>query len=228
MKKLFIFIISAAIIAISGCKKNDITPQPDKPFVITDHFVAGTNTQKTGSRYTSVYFIQFLENNKALFIASSASNLEGTYTLTDSTLLFEVTGGNARTAKFTLDKHKKITSAYYTGNGPVEYEATAELLPITATNELAGKTFKGEEFKMGEVSNRQGLIYNFNRAGTTTYGSGTDAAAMDNTATNYTLIGGSGFKSVNGSTTELGFISNKKLTVFRLSGLYYYGKYDQQ
>jgi hypothetical protein len=54
------------------------------------------------------------------------------------------------------------------------------------------------------------------------FGSGQDAATIDNTANNYTLIGGSGFKYVNGSTVEMGFVSEKKLTVFRSSGLFYY------
>ncbi|WP_300603978.1 hypothetical protein [Niabella sp.] len=228
MKKIVSVMMLAGIAAAGGCKKKEIITAPDKPFAITGHFVAGTNTQKTGSKYTSVYFIRFLEGNKALFIASAATDLEGTYALTDSSLLFEVTGSNARTAKFTLNKNKQITSAYYSGSGPVEYEATAELLPITGTNELAGKIFKGDEFKMGASSNRAGLIYSFNKAGASTYGSGTDAGAIDNTATSYTLIGGSGFKSVNGSTTELGFVSDKRLTVFRSSGLFYYGTYDQQ
>jgi hypothetical protein len=220
-------ILIACIVAFSSCKKNEAEPEPAKPFVITDHFVAGTLSQKSGTKYTSVFFIQLLEGNKALFINSSSTNLVGTYTLTETELVFEVTGGNARIARFTLDKGKKITSAYYKAL-TTEYDATGELLPVKETNELAGKTYKGEEFKMGEISNRPGLIYSFNKAGTTTYGSGVDAAAIDNAANSYTLIGGSGFKYLNGSNVELGFVSNKKLTVFRSGGLFYYGKYDQQ
>jgi hypothetical protein len=219
--------LTACIIAFSSCKKdNEAEPEPARPFVITDHYVAGTLTQKSGTKYTSVFFIQLLEDNKALFINSSSNNLVGTYTLTETELVFEVTGGNARIARFTLDKDKKITSAYYKAL-TTEYDATGELLPVKETNELAGKTFKGDEFKIGEVSNRAGLVYSFNKAGTTTYGSGT-AAPIDNTTNSYTLIGGCGFKYVSGSNVELGFVSNKKLTVFRSSGLYYYGKYDQQ
>jgi len=228
MKKSLPLAILAGIVAVSGCKKNDTAPGPEKAFVITNYFVAGTNTQATGSRYTSVYFIQFLENNKALFIGTASDNLEGIYRLTGDSLIFEVTGGNARTARFFLDKDKKIASAYYKGNGPVEYEAAARLLPVTANNELAGKTFKGDEFKMGEIPYRSGLIYRFGKAGSNTYGTGTDASVIDNAANNYTLIGGSGFKSVNGTITELGFVADQRLTVFRSGGLYYYGKYDQQ
>lgn len=216
------------IMGFASCKKeNAAEADLAKPFTITDHFVAGTLAQKTGTKYNSVYFIQLLDDNKALFINSSSTNLVGTYTLSETELVFEVTGGNARIARFTLDKDKKITSAYYKAL-TTEYDATGELLTVKETNELAGKKFKGEEFKMGEISNRAGLVYSFNKAGTTTYGSGTEATAIDNTVNNYTLIGGNGFKYVNGTAVELGFVSNKKLTVFRSSGLYYYGKYDQQ
>jgi heat shock protein HslJ len=226
--KTLSLILTACLLAFSSCKKkNDAEPEPAKPFVITNHFVAGTLSQKSGTKYTSVFFIQLLEDNKALFINTSSNNLVGTYTLSETELVFEVTGGNARIAKFTLDKDKKITSAYYKAL-TTEYDATGELLPVKETNELAGKNFKGEEFKMGEISNRPSLTYSFNKAGTTSFGSGIDATAIDNTTNNYTLIGGSGFKYVNGSTVELGFVSNKKLTVFRSSGLFYYGKYDQQ
>ncbi|PST83679.1 hypothetical protein C7T94_14200 [Pedobacter yulinensis] len=212
---------------MSGCKKDaDSQHDQPKPFAITEHFVAGTLTQKSGTKYTSVFFIQLLEDNKALFVNSASTNLTGTYTLTETELTFEVTGGNARIARFNLDKDKRITSAYYKALA-TEYDATGELLSVRETNELAGKSFKGVEFKMGEVSNRPGLIYSFNKGGTTTYGSGTDSKTIDNTLNNYTPIGGSGFKYVSGNSVELGFLSGKKLTVFRSSGLYYYGKYDQ-
>lgn len=221
-----LFIILSVTFMSSGCKKDHHHEEaiPEKPFVITEHYIAGTLTQKTGSKYTSVFFIQLLKDNKATFINSSATNLSGTYTLTDTELIFEVTGGNARIAKFTLDKDKKVTAAYYKAL-TMEYEATGELLPVKESNELAGKTFKGEEYKMGEASNRTGLSYSF---GTTAYGSGTDITTIDKTTNNYTLIGGSGFKYVNGSNVELGYVSDKKLTVFKVSGLYYYGKYTQQ
>lgn len=225
-KKIPLLLLALTTI-FSSCDKDKTQPEPAKPFQITDYFVAGTLTQKSGSKYTSVFFIQLLEDNKAMMINSSSTNLAGTYTLTDNELTFEVTGGNARMAKFTLDADKKVTSAYYKAL-TTEYDATAELLSVNESNELAGKTFKGEEFKMGQVSNRLGVIYSFNKAGTTTYGSGTDAVTIDNSTNNYTLIGGRGFKHLNGITVELGFISNKKLTVFRSSGLFYYGSYDQQ
>lgn len=227
--KLIVTAALAAAVTLTSCNRGDDndTSDPVKPFDITEHFVAGTITQKTGSKYSSVFFIQFLEDNRALFINSGANNLVGNYKLTQDSLIFKVEGGNARTAKFALDKDHKITSSYYTAHTSLQYDTKGELLASVSGNDLAGKTFKGEEFKMGDVSNRQ-VIYSFNKTGATTYGSGTDAAAIDNTAGNYTLIGGKGFKAINGSTTELGYLSGKTLTVFKVSGLYYYGKYDQQ
>lgn len=222
-----ILALATCLLIFNSCKKtNDEVPEPTKPFVITENFVAGTLTSRSGTKSTSVFFIQLLEDNKALFINSSSNNLAGTYTLTDTELTFEVTGGNARIARFTLDKDKKVTSAYYKAL-TMEYDATGELLPVKTTNELAGKVFKGDEYKMGDVLFRQALVYNFASTGTS-YGSGTDAGAIVNTDNTYTLIGGSGFKYQSGSTTELGFVSGKRLTVFRSSGLSYYGKYDQQ
>ncbi|WP_345952657.1 hypothetical protein [Mucilaginibacter sp. PAMB04168] len=219
--------LTACLLIFSSCKKNnDEAPAPAKPFAITDNFIAGTLTSRSGTKSTSVFFIQLLEDNKALFINSSSTNLTGTYTLTDTELTFEVTGGNARIARFALDKDKKVTSAYYKAL-TMEYDATGELLPVKTTNELAGKVFKGDEYKMGDLLFRSALVYNFANT-STSYGSGTDVGTIVNTANTYTLIGGSGFKYQSGSTTELGFVSGKRLTVFRSSGLSYYGKYDQQ
>ena len=225
-----LLILCMTTIALLSCQKEDgpeLTKEQEVPFEITNHFIAGTTTAQSGTKYTSVFFIQFLEDNKALFINSSSTNLVGTYSLTEDELVFEVTGGNARIAKFTLDENKNVTSAYYKALEK-EYDATGELLKISETNELAGKTFKGEEFKMGGDSYQTGLIYSFNKAATSTYGSGTDATTIDKAANNYTLIGGAGFKGVNGNKTELGFVSKGKLTVFRSQGLFYYGKYEQQ
>ncbi len=213
------------LFVFSACsKKNE--EEKEKPFVLTDHFIAGTLTPQSGS-YTSVFFINFLENNKAVFISTSATNLTGDYTLTDEELIFEVADpNNYRLVKFGLDADKKIVSAYYKALA-MEYGATGELLPIETTNMLAGKSFKGEEFKMGPASNRTGLIYSFHSSGNT-YGSDTDAAAIDNTTNQYTLINGYAFKHTDGGVTELGYMSGNKLTTFRVSGLYYYGQYDQQ
>ncbi|WP_129713920.1 hypothetical protein [Pedobacter sp. SYP-B3415] len=225
--KLFTIILAAFTLLAGSCKKDEQNiPDEPEPFVITDHFVAGTLTQKSGTRYTSVFFIRLLEDNKALFINSSATNLTGTYTLSETELTFEVTGGNARIARFTLDKDKKITSAYYKALN-TEYDATGEMLPVGETNQLAGKSFRGEEFKMGGVSNKPVMIYSFNNGATNSYGSGFDTNGIDNTLNTYTLIGGAGFKYVSGNNVELGFVSGKRLTVFRSAGLYYYGKYDQ-
>ncbi|RYY54630.1 MAG: hypothetical protein EOO05_20120 [Chitinophagaceae bacterium] len=226
--KTSLLICFTLLLAI-GCKRDpELQPEPLTPFDIRDQLVAITIKPKTGSsKYTSVFFLQFLENNKALFISSSATNVVGNYTLTDSELSFEVTGGNARTAKFTLDKDKRITAASYKGAGPLEYETTGEIFPLKQSNQLAGRVFKGDEMGMSGTLSRAGLNYNFSRD-ISSYGSGTDAAAIDNTSSSYTLYGGNAFKATTSGGTEIGYVSNGKLTVFRLSSLYYSGSYQQQ
>jgi len=209
--------------AFSGCENDKkYQPEPEKPFDITEHFVAGTIGN---SSYASVFFIQFLEDGRALFIDSSPSNIAGNYTMTDTEIAFDATGANERHAKFTLDEDKKITAATYSAAGPAKYQAAGNLLPVSEANQLAGKAFEGEGANfLGQKSKK---IYDFN-AKTTTYGVGADAAEIDNTANNYILIGGSGFKYVNGSTVEIGFLLDRKLTTFLGSGLFYSGVHDQK
>jgi|GEM_PF-2011387 len=209
--------------ALSGCaddKKDQ--PVPEKPFDITEHFVAGTIGN---SSYASVYFIQFLEDGKALFISEASKNLVGEYTLTDTEIKFDVTGANERHAVFTLDADKKITEAAYNAPGGATYVATGNLLAETEKNQLAGKVFEGEGKNF--LGTKSTKIYDFN-AKAATYGVGADAAAIDNTANSYTLIGGHGFKHVNGSNVELGFLLDRKLTTFLFGGLYYSGVHDQK
>lgn len=230
MKSLRIrsLVIVAMAFMLTGCEKGaDLPASPsEQPLEITDHFVAGTLAQKNGSKYTSVFFIRFLEDGKALFISSASNNLVGNYRWSETEIVFEVTGGNSRIARFNIDENNNITAAYYKAL-ETEYETTAMLLPITESNQLAGKVFEGEEYKMGQEQHRAGLIYDFHST-FPTYDSGTSLQALDNTAKEYTLIGGSAFKYVRGKEVELGFISNQALTVFRVSGLYFYGVYDQQ
>lgn len=228
-KKLLLAALTISMVFIACKKESAVEPEPVKPFDIKEHFVAGTLKSTTGTSI-SVFFIQFLENNKAMLINTNANNLVGPYTLTDDSLILTVGGGNAFTARFALDKDRKITFADYDPvSGTVVYETTAMLLSATDTNELAGKTFKGDE-KGGNPPYgipRAGVIYNFN-ADTTAFGSGTDALTINNKAIGYTSIGGRGFKYLSGSNAELGFVYDKKLTVFRSSGLSYYGVYNQQ
>jgi len=215
----------AGLSMFSGCgkdKENDPAPEPEKPFDITEHFVAGTIGN---SSYAGVFFIQFLEDDRALFIDSSPSNIAGNYTLTDTELVFEATGANERLAKFALDENKKITSATYSGAGPAKYQAVGNLLTVTESNQLAGKVFEGEGANFLGAKSKK--TYDFH-AKTATYGVGADAAEIDNTANNYILIGGSGFKHVNGSTVEIGFLLDRKLTTFLGSGLFYSGVHDQK
>jgi len=210
--------------AFASCNDDDATPEPT-PFVLTDHYVAGTLTPKSNT-YSSVYLISFLQNNKAVFIGSG-NNLTGDYRLTKDSLIVEISDpNNYRIARFGINENHELTSAYYRAL-TMEYGATGTLVPIAATNQLAGKTFKGEEMKMGPTSFRKDLLYRFNVAGTS-YGSGVDPATINPDANSFELINNSTFKYKQGSTTELGFVVDQKLTVFRQSGLFYFGTYTQQ
>lgn len=88
-------------------------------------------------------------------------------------------------------------------------------------------TFKGEEFKLGALSNRKDLTYKFS-PNSLSYGSGLDARAITVSSNTYESINGVAFKYKNGTNVELGFIADKKLTLFRSSGLFYYGEFAQQ
>ncbi|TDH26962.1 hypothetical protein EXU57_09160 [Segetibacter sp. 3557_3] len=210
--------------SLAACKKDNTGPA-EKPFVVTDHYVAGTITPANNA-YNSVYMISLLENNKAVFI-SSGNNFTGDYTLTKDSLIVIISDpANYRVAKFAINEKHELTSAYYRAL-TTEYKATGKLLEIEATNQLAGKTFKGEEFKMGPVSFKKDLVYKFSSTGTT-YGSGTDPQTINDQSNAFELINNSAFKFKSGSNVEMGFYTNNQLTVFRLSGLYYFGTYTQQ
>lgn len=224
MKTLKLGISFFLLFAFASCNDDEVAPEII-PFVLTDHYVAGTLTPQNNA-YNSVYLISFLADNKAVFIGSG-NNLPGEYRLTKDSLIFEVSDpNNYRIARFALNENHEITSAYYRAL-TMEYGATGSLLAIGTTNQLAGKTFKGEEMKMGPTSFRPNLVYQFNAAGTS-YGSGVDPATINADANSFELINNSAFKYRQGSTTELGFVKDEKLTVFRQSGLFYFGTYAQQ
>lgn len=214
--------LTVSLFALNGCKKEKIATE--NPFIVTEHFVGGTIRPKSGS-YTSVFLIKLLTDNKAVFL-TSGRDFAGDYVLTKDSLIVTVSDpNNYRIAKFAISQKHELTSAYYKAL-TTEYDATGELITIGNKNQLAGKRFKGEEFKMGGTSYRKDLVYKFAASGTT-FGADVEANA-DDKANTYELINNNAFRFKDGARVEFGFASNKKLTVFRLSGLYYYGKYDQQ
>ena len=225
MKRVLLCVFASGLLfSVNSCKKDKETEQ-EKPFVVTDYFVAGTISPQSGS-YESVYLISLLENNKAVFIGTG-NDLTGEYTLSKDSLIVTISdANNFRTARFAINDKHELTSAYYRAL-TMEYKATGTLVPIAPNNTLSGKTFKGDEFKMGPDSNVKDLIYKFS-ATANSYGNGTDEPALDVNAKSYGLIHGAAFKHKSGSVTEIGFLNNKQLTVFRSSGLFYYGKYTQQ
>lgn len=219
---LNMLVILSGLIALAACKKEKKGVIPEKPFALTDNFIGGTLTPQNNS-YTSVYLISFLADNKATY-TSSGRDFDADYVLTKDSLIVTVSDpNNYKTAKFAINSDHKLTSAYYRALTK-EYAATGELIAIAKTNQLLGKVFKGEEFKFGGNSNRKDLYFKFN-ATALSYGTGIDKNALDDTTNGYQAINNSAFKYKNGDVTELGFLSGKQLTTFRVSGLYYYGKF---
>ena len=226
-KRTTLIIAFITALGLASCKKNSDDALGESPakFDVTTQFIAGTITPKNGS-YKSVYLIKLLEGNKAVFM-SSGNDFSGDYILTKDSLIVTISDpNNYRIAKYAINAQNQLTSAYYRAL-TTEYTASGQLLKIESQNQLTGKTFKGEEFKLGAVSNRKDLIYKFS-PGSLSYGSGLDAGVINVSSNTYELINGVAFKSKNGTNVELGFIADKKLTLFRSSGLFYYGEFTQQ
>ncbi|MBZ4192474.1 hypothetical protein [Niabella beijingensis] len=218
------YIITAGLLALGGCSKEKIKQEQEKPFTITEYFVAGT-ISPSGNSYKSIYLIQLLENNKAVFI-SSGKDFTGNYTLTDDSLVVIVSDpDNYREARFAVNSKHQLTAAQYKALA-MEYNTTGTLLKIESTNQFAGKTFGGREYRMGPAVNKEHWYYKFDATGTK-YGSGENTSFIT-PATAIEIINNSAFKFKKEATTELGFISGDSLTVFRYSGLYYFGNYKMQ
>lgn len=227
MKNIYrIWFLTVVLSSMIACTKEETKkeelPKPDltKEFDITEHFIAGT----LGDKVKTVYLINFLEKGKAVFLNSSQEFI-GNYTLTKDTLTFEVNDeANYRIAKFGLNDKREVTSAYYKAL-KTEYTATADLLSIPEENQLAGKVFKGEEYKFGEPF-RPVFHYKFNEKGTH-YGSGTDANEITPDR-KIELINNCAFRFKDTGISEIGYLSADTLTVFKSQGLYYFGRYKQQ
>ncbi|GET45102.1 hypothetical protein [Capnocytophaga felis] len=227
MKNIFrLGFLTLVLSIMAACTKEETKkeelPKPDltKEFDITEYFIAGT----LGSKNKSVYLIKFLEKGKAVFLNSSQEFI-GNYTMTKDTLTFEVKNeANYRIAKFALNDKKQVTSAYYRAL-KMEYPATASLLSVPQENQLAGKVFKGEEYKFGEPF-RPVFHYKFDEKGTH-YGSGVDANAITPDR-NIELINNCAFRFKDTGISEIGYLAGDTLTVFKVQGLYYFGQYKQQ
>lgn len=223
-KKLSLFIVATAL-ALGGCKKEKAASEPEKPFEITEHFLAGTIAQPNKAS-TSVYLIKLLENNKAIQIGSGSSDFSGEYTLTKDSLIFIANiPGNYRELRCAISAKHEITGAKYKGSTSMDYHTTAALIKIEQQNQLMGKTFKGEEYRFGPVVDKPVWYYKFDATGNA-YGSGIEVP----TATPYTpeIINNSAFKFKASNYTEIGFVNVDSLTVYRSESLPRFGAYKKQ
>lgn len=221
----WITVIVLTGLLVASCQKNE-NLEPDKPetFDITNHYIAGTISPKSDS-YKSIYLIKLLADNKAVFMGTG-NDLTGSYSLTKDSLIIVVENkDNFRTARFSINEKHELTSAYYRALA-MEYKATGTLIKIPEQNMLSGKTYKGEEYKMGPALNKSSWFYKFSSTDLN-YGSAEQLSGLE-TKNQYELINNSAFKYKNGNTTEIGFVVDKQLTVFRSSGLFYFGAYQQQ
>lgn len=227
-KKLKLLTIGMGVIlaGLISCDRNN-TIEIEKPFDVQNYVMAGTREPLKGSFYRSVYFIQFLQNNRAAITDNRQITLADYVATKDSIIVSCITKGDSLVYKYSLDARKQISSAFYKSY-TMESKATATLFPLNDGNSLAGKVFKGEEFVMGNKSFRKDLYYKFSADGKS-FGTGNDITAIDDKMYPYELINAIGFKSKVGNTTQTGFLTDS-LTVFRTvtNGLYYFGNYARQ
>lgn len=203
----------------------------EKPFDIKEHFIAGTNEPLKGAYFRSIYFIKFLEDNKAAIIDGRQVTLAD-YVLTKDSLIVsyiseKVPKSDSMVYKFSLDMNKNITSSFYK-SFTMESKSSGRLFPVKDSNLLAGKVFKGEEFKWSSGSFNKNWYYKFSSDGKT-YGTGNDINTIDDKAYPYELINAIGFRSKQGNYLHLGYVTDS-LTTFRVGagGFYFFGKYGKQ
>lgn len=222
ISKVSLFALSAA--ALMSCRNNDNESSgSEEAFNITNHIIAGTTASTKGSKNKSVFIIKLLENNRAVFMNSS-SDLAGEYQLTKDSLIVTITDpSNYRVAKFAINEKKELTSAYYKALKLEYKDVTGVLIKKESSNQLAKKLFKGDEYKWGNLNNKD-FHYKFNDEGTQ-YGSGTDASTILTDKEITENIGNTAFRYRSRNISEIGFVSGDSLTVFKQQGLYHFGTY---
>ncbi|MDO4224819.1 MAG: hypothetical protein Q4C75_02885 [Bergeyella zoohelcum] len=219
IKFLFIGILGGVLLV--SCRNDDgaetTSTSTQTAFDIQNYFVAGT----IGLPNKSTYAISFLEKNKAIVHMSSADFI-GEYTfVAGKSLVVEVKDpANYRIFKLALDADNKVQLAYYQAL-QMAYVTTGNFFELKANNQLAGKTFKGIEYKMGGKENGE-KNYTFSTSGTSyLYDNETENRSVE-------LINNSVFRYKGNKISELGFVAGDSLTTFRTQGIYYFGTFKQQ
>jgi hypothetical protein len=222
-----LFTIALLFVMLQSCSKDDGgSGNTETKFSYTNYYVAGTITQKTGTKYNSTYMITFQNDSSATFIGAS-SIFNGKYKVEKDTLIFEVPDpNNYRIAKFGINSNHELTSSYYRAL-TLEYNSTGKLIKNPESNQFAGKIFKGDQYKMGEVLNAAGFTYKFNSTGTA-FGFGPDGATIDNSANTFAMYNNAAFRYENGGIKEFGVLIDGKLVTLKVSGLFYYGTFSPQ
>lgn len=226
MKKLLTLVafLTLATLTFVACSDDDkitadLTNKKDSLY-LQDYFIGGT----LGSSNKSVFIVQFLENNKALFINSS-SKYSGKYKQEDKLITMEVNDpGNYRIMKFLLDDKNQIRMSYYQAlDNP--YLTQASLIKLQDTNQLAGKKFMGAEYKWGKL-NIEDYLYQFDEKGLS-YGADKSSETIT-TDKRVELLNNSAFRYIDGKYAVIGYVAGDSLTVFKNDMLYYFGVFKQQ
>lgn len=187
---------------------------------LTNYFIGGT----LGGSSKSVFVVQFLENNKALFIDSS-TKYSGRYRLEDKLLTIEVNDPRQyRIMRFLLDDNQQIKFSYYQALDNA-YLTQAALIKVADTNQLAGKRFVGSEYRMGRVNIAE-YQYRFDENGVL-YGAD---SANENIVPDkrIELINPSVFRYIDGRFSILGFTAGDSLTVFKNDFMNYFGVFKAE
>lgn len=220
----------AAVVFLTSCGITNDSDDNDEFLLYPDHYIAGTISSVESNRY-SPYLIRFENDNVAYFISTTAS-FPGKYTFQGDTLFFQtddlekVTGFSIVNNEIT-DSHYEVR--FYQEDGsyepaPVKYTATGELGESPDNNQLAGKSFVGDQHRFGmEGVFQENFTYLFSDA-EDTYGSGTEN--IDDQSHTYELFSNVAFRYQEGNTKEFGVLINNQLIVFRESGLFYWGTYS--
>lgn len=226
------FLLIGFLMALTSCVKADDEPREDPSPDFVESYIAGTTTAQGSTRY-SPFLINFENDSVANFVSSTRA-FPGSYSFESDTLTFQ-TDDREKVAVFAIENDEIVHSHYevrfYNEDGsyepaPVKYDATGELGQTPETNQLAGKTFMGDQFKFGtEGVFQEGFTYAFSTT-ENTYGSGTDDIAENELE--YQSFNNVGFRFEEGGTKEFGVLIDGKLVAFKSSGLFYWGTYDLQ
>ncbi|WP_257667000.1 hypothetical protein [Parapedobacter tibetensis] len=211
----------------SACNKDE---EKLPEFMLEGHYIVGI-TAPVNSDRNSPYILTFKGDGTGI-LTTITSSFPGTYEVTDDSLIFQ-TADREKWVSFGFRNNELGDSKYevrfYRDDdtyepAPVKYKATGALGKTPDTNQLAGKTFVGNQYRFGtEDVYIEDHTYVF-RADGTAYGSG--IGDINENGNTYQLYKNVAFRYAKDNVKEFGALIDGKLVVFRESGLFYWGTYE--